>query len=334
MTKEVKTEIEWVNYAKCGAIVLVVFGHVLLGLQFVYPYIVDRGAYGIVYSAIVAFHMPLFFFVSGYLYNKKIEEKKEYITYIKRKLIGLGIPYLEFNFIYTLCGTIMGDDKYNAKNLMRIWYRPISHFWFLYVLMVIFIFYPIIKKYIKVEIIVCCALIIDFLLISFFSGVLYKIAIYFPFFCIGNLVRDKKINIIGKQKLAVTVVLFVIILVLKKYISINYIGNIVNFLLAMTGIVSFSNIMNCLCCMKKRISKIAVHLGKNTMPIYLCHSLFVSMGRSLMIRMGIVNVHLLIWSGVLIGVVIPIILCDILRKMPYGEIVFYPGRVIGKKEIR
>ena len=65
---------EWVDKLKGIAIVLVVLGHAISGSgvfdQDVIPVIWD-----VVYKVINSFHMPLFFFLSGFLYNRKNDYK-------------------------------------------------------------------------------------------------------------------------------------------------------------------------------------------------------------------------------------------------------------------
>lgn len=57
--------LNWIDWAKSIAIALVVFGHI--------PE--ERGSYFINY--VTQFHMPLFFFISGYLTKKKNSYAKE-----------------------------------------------------------------------------------------------------------------------------------------------------------------------------------------------------------------------------------------------------------------
>lgn len=76
--------LNWIDWAKVFAISCVVFGHT--------PQV--SGSFPQFY--IVTFHMPLFFFISGYL------TKKEYISTdtIKKYWHTLIIPYLCYNFLF------------------------------------------------------------------------------------------------------------------------------------------------------------------------------------------------------------------------------------------
>ncbi|HFI0408428.1 TPA: acyltransferase family protein [Streptococcus suis] len=59
--------VKWVNIAKGFAIFLVVYGHVIDGLAesgYMFP------SYNMQHGVIYAFHMPLFFFLSGLFLNR------------------------------------------------------------------------------------------------------------------------------------------------------------------------------------------------------------------------------------------------------------------------
>lgn len=84
MISHISKRLNWIDWAKTIAITMVVYGHI--------PQ--ERGSFPLNY--IVLFHMPLFFFISGYL------TKKEFFCTdtIKKYWRTLVIPYLFFNLIF------------------------------------------------------------------------------------------------------------------------------------------------------------------------------------------------------------------------------------------
>lgn len=76
--------INWIDWAKCIAITMVIFGHL--------PQAPDS----FIKYYICVFHMPFFFFISGYL-TKIRKEAKEEISKYKRSII---IPYFLYNAIF------------------------------------------------------------------------------------------------------------------------------------------------------------------------------------------------------------------------------------------
>lgn len=49
---------------------------------------------------IYTFHMPLFFFLSGYFFNKKFLDNK--FNFIKKRITGLWVPYIKWSLLFTL----------------------------------------------------------------------------------------------------------------------------------------------------------------------------------------------------------------------------------------
>lgn len=82
-----KERINYFDIAKGIGIILVVLGHLeYISLELRY--------------AIVSFHMPLFFVVSGMLMNVTNDESKEIGTYIRSKAKRILMPYMYFSIIY------------------------------------------------------------------------------------------------------------------------------------------------------------------------------------------------------------------------------------------
>ena len=75
--------INWIDCWKGVAIVTVVAGHIL-----------DIKVAKYIYW----FHMPLFFFISGYLYK----EKYDYLPFFKKKCFHLIVPYISFLILFSL----------------------------------------------------------------------------------------------------------------------------------------------------------------------------------------------------------------------------------------
>lgn len=72
------TRVEWIDFAKCIAIVLVIIGHVL---SWYHP------RYKAVYVAIYSMHMPFFFMLSGLTFRADEEERvSDFIRHKAKKI--------------------------------------------------------------------------------------------------------------------------------------------------------------------------------------------------------------------------------------------------------
>lgn len=76
--------INWIDWAKCIAITMVVFGHIPQAEGSFLPFY------------ICTFHIPLFFFVSGYLTKPRLNTKEE----VSKCLHSLIVPYILYNIIF------------------------------------------------------------------------------------------------------------------------------------------------------------------------------------------------------------------------------------------
>ena len=100
----------WIDIAKGIAIILVVFGHVITNGQS--SDLLHLPVWTIIHNTIYSFHMPLFFFISGYLQKHcKREDNKMIAKALFRKEICLLIPYALFSFLYLLSKVIFSNSN-------------------------------------------------------------------------------------------------------------------------------------------------------------------------------------------------------------------------------
>ena len=196
----IPNRINWIDWAKVIAIAFVVFGHIPA----------DPGSF--THNYITSFHMPLFFFISGYL------TKKEYMstTTLKKYWHTLIIPYLcyniifypywlvrflvdhstssSFDFIKPILGTVFLQIKLPFTDYLN------GVTWFISALLVMKIILSIcnrykIGKYILIFIALATALfyIVNefYLFISTLTPVSFVKCL--PFFCLGYFCRQKNI---------------------------------------------------------------------------------------------------------------------------------------------
>lgn len=149
-----RNKIDWLSLLQGWSMLLVVMGHVTLTNVFQdsrYPVVsaVER----IIYS----FHMPLFVFISGWLfYHTCLSRNKPYKEVMKAKFKRLGIPFLAFTI------ATMGLKLLFAPYMKRIVdvdeiintflffsSNPLGEMWFIIVLLVLMLLYPVYKKVIQ-----------------------------------------------------------------------------------------------------------------------------------------------------------------------------------------
>ena len=124
--------IEWIDIAKGAGMILVILGHCL--------------PYGRIFcNLIFAFHMPLFFILSGMVY-KDIPLKEIFI----KRFRSLIIPYILFCILGTLISFIMGDVSLRGLISDLYYGNPVhiyvSSVWFLIAMFGVILLFSIIRK--------------------------------------------------------------------------------------------------------------------------------------------------------------------------------------------
>lgn len=185
--------LDYIDKLRGFAILLVVMGHLYL------PYTVQGNSHPVA-EMIYSFHMPLFFFISGYLceITHKIA-RIGYLNFVRKKVISLLIPYLFWIvaviFLFTHKPiTTFGDF------ILLFNFFPNKLFWFMPVLFLIMLLYMLQYRLLQKKdslarrllfvIIVCGLLCILGVLLHEYFLLIY--AIYVFSFLIGALVMKEE----------------------------------------------------------------------------------------------------------------------------------------------
>lgn len=334
---KIKKREKWIDYAKTFTCIMIVFFHVLIGL--------DRANIGInkkIFNYIIDFFsifaMPLFMFLSGYLYkmNSDIESMKDYVIFIKRKLINIGIPYLIFYTIFNIVTSIFSNEINTQYEFWDMFIKPSNFFWFLYTLIGIFIIIPIIEKIFKKNCIkVLCITLLLNIIGKFFTINIFVIDTFFVYafyFYLGVVIKEKFNKREMKLIEAIISIILYIFLTIIYFWGANYIKNyiVVNFIetiIAILGVFAASNIFRV---MEDKIVDIKIWnlIGKYTFQIYILHVFFTSGMRILLFKIGLYNSCIHIIVGFLMGIICPIIASIIAEKSCYLNIFFFPEKTI------
>lgn len=122
----IQTRIDWVDFAKCVAIFLVVVGHVL---SWSHP------QYKAIYMAIYSMHMPFFFMLSGMTFS--VHENETLNQFIRRKAKAILLPLLLFCAIEVGFQTLFENlikrvsAKLVVESLLFMNGGAFSKYWFL-----------------------------------------------------------------------------------------------------------------------------------------------------------------------------------------------------------
>ena len=156
---------------------------------------------GVLKIYIYAFHMPLFFFLSGYIFKKKKDIKTS--EYIKKKIKTILVPYFIFNIVSLVISLRFGSYEFSGyKNIIKgLFYLEGYVYWnsSLWFLPVIFWCYIIMYFICDLDHINKLKYVLTFLLIAIYIAThsiimpfgLHVVPMAMVFFLIGNMCFEK-----------------------------------------------------------------------------------------------------------------------------------------------
>lgn len=212
MSTIVQSRLEWVDLAKGFGIILVVIGHTTLPIE--------------IRKWIYSFHMPLFFYLSGYFFKSG---KYSFLDFFIKRCRTLLIPFMSFVFFnwigFDLLHLWWGESTYDIINVLKN--GPKDPIWFLTTLFVVEICHHAIDHIVKIInnlktqgaiwFILCVILVvINYLIIHVANIKLPYEMIYVPHYLMFYIVgRNHWINIVDKIAYFQIIILLVIDLLLE-----------------------------------------------------------------------------------------------------------------------
>ncbi|WP_404284519.1 acyltransferase family protein [Exiguobacterium aurantiacum] len=329
---KINNRLEWLDSLKGLGIILVVWGHLNVPL----------GVETMIYS----FHMPMFFFISGYLFNSR---RTSIGSLAKRKAATLLIPYVFFATISLPFGLLLdfrSGDFDISRSIMNFFYLNgsvgwNSPIWFLIVLFIIEIaYFRIYNSRLSTSLIIVTIFLVGFFFA--FSGFEYPLGMHIVsygvvFYAVGNLVKNTSLlEKIGEKSKIYTMcslfvlgllnVLFGIVLNTRVSVYHNVVGNYIYFYLsALAGILFMFILFS-----KLPALKILQFLGSNTLLILATHY-FVLYGYSI-VDEPIFGQRVMDQDSILVSLLLTVITILIFIPMSYVANRFFPT-FVGKKRI-
>ena len=225
----------YVDMAKGIGMLAIIWGHIML----------SGWSNNLVYS----FHIPLFFFLSGMMFNGS--KYADFGSLVKRRAKTLLLPYLMFSFVTWLLWAILSVVSHSGANL----FRPLLQtfiaqgsggfmvhnvpLWFVTCLFVVEVIYYFVQKlpdWANVLICIVCALIGDYMIrgghLSFFrllpwniEGAMSALLFYaLVNLLIKNCSHQKVVDTVNNNW--ITCILIIIILTICLFFSANWNGHI------------------------------------------------------------------------------------------------------------
>lgn len=191
-----RKKIEWLAVLQGFSMLQVVIGHVMLTNVSNDP---TTPIATKIQTVIYTFHMPLFIFISGWLfYYTCIRKEKSYMDVIEAKMKRLGIPFLAFTLVATMLKLAFPSLMHRPvtvseliDTLLLFRSNPLGEMWFVVVLFELMLMYPVYKLISKNSLSAVIGLWGAILISKLFPDISYynlgKVAYMLPFFVAGIL---------------------------------------------------------------------------------------------------------------------------------------------------
>ena len=325
-----KNRESWLDYLRAFACILVTLGHLLMSFQD--ANLIQQGkAVSIFVELIYCFHVYIFFFCSGYLFQGKTHKSsKEIHTYKIERSINYLILYVVFSgATYAIKSVFSSDVNTDVEYTFfdTLLKYPISQMWYLYAIGVIYLFaYPIQAK--KTEnVVVGIVLLIKVLAI-------WNPAIHVPvnylfqnmiWFVMGQVFAYRKIKL-NKSISLTSAVLFVIIFVIRSVFIVG--SDLLKVMLTFLGIVASAGVVICLTKNMATITGPLKYISKYMLQIYLLHTICASGIRIILLKAGITHIAPHFIFGIVFSFIIPIICAMVAERIKFLNFFFFPTKSI------
>lgn len=292
--------IEWVDVLKGLAIICVVIGHGIIGIQdskassyLLFPQLINE-----IRNIIYSFHMPLFFIVAGAFVGHWVQLPIG--EAFSKKAWRLGYPYFFWGGI-TACAMEFARGSINGKmglhNYLNSWYTPFSEYWFLYILFFMFIVYYLYSQ-LKLSARMHAGLFLGLALFLYVVNpyipsvwISYRMFRFTVFFAVGVFISSIYgfDQIVGNRNCLIgSFVTFVLVVSIYLWqLNLNPHGKLTYYLFLFTSILGTWLIANLAALISKAKGIIYSYLdfcGKYSMQIYCIHIFFLAGMRMVLLR--------------------------------------------------
>ena len=310
----IKNKITWLSILQGWGMLLVVIGHSELAQHENIAWV------DVLYRIIYSFHMPLFIFISGYLfYLTRIARQKSYGYVVRDKLLRLGVPLVCFTMIGIIVKLLASSFVKNPIDfdgpidilwmLIGVKNNALGAMWFINVTLLCMLCYPLYVWVLRrriTTVVLLCILIATYYLFPSHIDIFYlsKTMQMWIYFWAGIVVARYGID----RNLLASPAVF---LMLALLFAIMFACGVEGLPLAIVGIIASLILSKCL---EHYYPMIFVSFRDYTYPIYLI-SVFPQMAIEMLFRkMGCQNFVPFFLINIWVGLYFPLLVVWIVRK--------------------
>lgn len=331
--KNPKKRTIWLDYLRAFACFLVAVGHLLKSMPNAGIMEENWLLSGFVQVS-YHFHVALFFFASGYLFQRSSERCATLMEYGRRKflrLVDLVIPYIIFSVINYVIKVIVGDSVNDAVTT-SLWetllLSPIAQMWFLYALAMVTLVTPAMRSNKGCVALIAAAVAVK--VIGMFPALRLVDATNYIlwhelWYVAGMLWAFKGIRMNWLWTL-LSAVAFAVVCAFE-FIQ-GSLNGVLETAATLTGILMCVGFFQLVTEKRERLSPVWSILARYMMQIYLLHTIFAAGVRIVLMKLGVMNAPIHLMLGFAASFVGPVICAWIAERTKVLNFVFFPSKTI------
>ena len=334
-----------IDCLKGFATLLVVLGHIIDGYKNAGEFPDKMGLMSAGYKIIYAFHMPLFFMISGYVFQMAYFKDGKAKPGLKYQKLNIVVLFFEFGILFglfkVLCGRFTNADV-TLLDVALIWLKPISPYWYLYLLFFYYIIFSSslfqAKRSSAVIGAVCLILSLLSSLIPSQIGAYFEIKhflYHLTFFWFGIMLQRGEFNKFKSLSVGIAGAVIAVVLMIalrNKASSYQYIPG-ANIIIAYGISLFLYDIFHTFFNKEAALRTNALSfIGRYSLEIYVLHCIFTAGNRVILPKMHIHGFWLSIVCNMVISTAVPIIIALVCKKLNIHKQIFQPVKYLKEKK--
>ena len=302
--------ISWIEQAKGLGILLVVFGHAWRGVE-ASGLAIPPNIFQAVDNAIYAFHMPLFFFLSGLVFLQS-QPFSSLNGFASSRLVRLLWPLALWTWIFFGIKMLAGDAQNETVSMASfplLPFPPLAHFWFLWALFLLhitvgFVIWALPRRWVphRVRLLASVATVLT---VSGLGTWIYlgpwvqPALIHLPYFLAGLALSGFADRIAPRHLgmlAAVLAVLLIAVATSKTYGAGHALAIVLSLSIALSSASTWLTV-NC--------GKWLHRIGSASLAIYVMHTIFSAAAREVLLIAGVADLAIHLVIGTAVGICLP-----------------------------
>jgi fucose 4-O-acetylase-like acetyltransferase len=307
------------DIAKALCIILVVYGHMCIGMD-VWGGIPEGSLLNFITFLIYSFHMPVFFLLAGYNALGGLRRHNPQ-TYLQGKLWSIVYPYLVWSTVFVVMKMLVSAQvtrTLGPADLLKIPYHPFAQFWFLYALMLMHVAALALRNRIDIlNIGAAAAALVGLMFPEQLPNIILRTVLHLPFFCAGLALAPRAFpSVAPKSYRFLLLVMFAGTLVASGWVAYPGAGVLTPLAVPLTMAAGMALILGLSQTLAEtRLSGRLAWLGRQSMVIFLAHTIFTFGVRAALKKAKIDDVTANLALGTLVGVFAPLALYAVLARV-------------------